>query len=181
MIFQSCNLKRDRLEFRIKTLKGQIETLAERISLLPKGMDLTPLITQLEKLQKNLEQASEQFEEEKKLKPFADVPATFNSIADFRKSLIILLARADTDKALQSFVIKKIVHRVKIAPGRLEIFFHIGRDYYSHQFYSKINQLAFSKDAKFSDARKPSQLKIKVACATLLTNGDLEAQSCNLT
>ncbi|MFN9069222.1 MAG: hypothetical protein ACK5V3_18505, partial [Bdellovibrionales bacterium] len=156
-----------------------IEVLAERMATLPKELDLKPLVDQLGKLQSSKVDMEEELKRQESEKPQVDVPISFEDLKSFRKGLRTLVAKGELDKAVQTEIIRKVVHKITIKPDGFEIHFHVGKAYYSREpdqtgsrFLSFEN--GNKKSSGFSKPARGSQISdfFKDQGSSLLTIGD---------
>lgn len=133
---------------RITLTEKQIEVLAERIGALPMEIDPKPLVDQLGKLQKTKTDLEEIFKSQEMKKQQLDEPINYEDLKSFRKGLKSLVEKAEANKALQTSIIRKVVHQIIIKPDGFEIHFHIGKTHYSRSL--GIQQTNPPKPAKAS-------------------------------
>ena len=120
------NFEREKLKKKIAATKVQMENLVERISRLPRGMDESLFLKQLDKLQESKTALESRFES-LKTEVQTDEVIPFDDFMKFTAHLKGLVTAADKDPAVQTEIIRKLVHKIEVTAKGFEIEFHVGK------------------------------------------------------
>ena len=117
----------EKLRRKVQALDLQMEALAERIARLPKGVDERVFMNQMAKLQEAKTAAEAALVEVQNHAP-ADEVVAYEDFVSFTAHLRDLVKKADGQPEIQTAIIKKLVHRVEVAPHGFELEFYVGHN-----------------------------------------------------